>query len=79
MTIIARDPDNPASDTISPTDLRSAAWNACAIASHAWQEETFRLRYILSSAQRHGLSVDEIAEATGLHDDRVRDLIADAS
>lgn len=68
------------SDGNAPADdIRDAAWNAVAVASIAYQEERGRLRYMVDLAHRHGLTVPELAEASGFNEDRVLELLAEVA
>ena len=59
-------------------DIYDAAWNAVAVASTHWQQSTAALRYTLSRAQQHGLTTIELCAASGLDEDAVARMIAEA-
>lgn len=58
--------------------ITTAAWNAVAVASLQWQESTNALRYVLSCAQGHGLTVPDLCRASGLDEAFVGRLLAEA-
>ena len=76
----AGDPVNPSTfrPRQSEGDLYDAAWNAVAVASTHWQESAGALRYMLSRAQMHGLTMYELCAASGLDEDSVARMIAEA-
>lgn len=60
------------------SDIREAAWNAVAFASTHWQQSYAALCHTLSSAHGHGLTLDELVQASGMDRDRVVLLMLDA-
>lgn len=65
--------DGPPDDPI-----RDAAYNAAAIATLAWHQETAALAHVLDRAHRHGLTVADLCHATGLDEPFVARLLAEA-
>jgi hypothetical protein len=59
-------------------DLRDAAWNAVAVASTHWQQSFAALCHVLCTAHGHGLTVDELVQASGIDRDRVVCFMLDA-
>jgi hypothetical protein len=67
--------DETASDGVPERSVRDAAWNAVAVASVAWQQSVGALRHILDLARGHGLTVDDLAEASGLSTAFINELL----
>lgn len=70
-------PAQPCPDDEDPVHVE--AFNAVAIASVAWQEQTSTLSYYLALAHSHGLTVPEICRASGLDQPFVTRLLEGAA
>lgn len=60
------------------TDIRTAANNAVAVASVAYQQEVIALSTVLACAAGHGLTVAELCHASGLDQAFVERLLEEA-
>lgn len=58
-------------------DLAEAAWNAVAVASLAYQQETATLSMMLALAAGHGLTTDDLRHASGLDAAFIERLLAE--
>lgn len=59
-------------------DVRTAAWNAVAVASIAYQQEVITLTHVLACAHRHGLAVTDLRAASGLDEAFIARLLEEA-
>lgn len=59
--------------------IRDAAWNAVAVASVSWQQSVGALRHVLDLARGHGLTDDELAEASGLSTAFIAELLEEGA
>lgn len=63
----------------SPQQIVDAAHNAVAVASIAYQQEVIALTHILATAHhRHGLTLTELRDASGLSEDFIVRLLTEA-
>jgi hypothetical protein len=75
MTIISRGDDKTPPDTA----ITDAANNAVAAGSIAYQQERQRFGYVLTLARGHGLTDEQLVEASGLPVETVQQIIAEAA
>lgn len=59
--------------------VHTAAHNAVAVASVAYQQELMALAHVLSCAAGHGLTVTELCSASGLDEAFVQRLLREAA
>lgn len=59
-------------------EIRTAANNAVAVASIAYQQEVIALTHVLACAHRHGLTVTELCDASGLDRAFIERLLGEA-
>lgn len=64
---------------LTPAQIHDAAHNQVAVASLAYQQEVIALSTTLACARRHGLTVDELRQASGLDEALVTRLLDEAS
>lgn len=63
----------------TPADLRTHAYTAVAVASIAYQSEVATLTHVLACAhRRHGLTVAELCDASGLDEPFITRLLQEA-
>jgi len=63
---------------MSAAGIRDAAVNAVAVASLAYQQEVVALTRVLDCAHRHGLTVTDLAHASGLDEAFITRLLEEA-
>ena len=59
-------------------EIHDQAFNAVAVASLAYQQEVMTLTHYLGCAHRHGLTVAELCQASGLDEPFVTRLLGEA-
>lgn len=64
--------------TLTPGQIHDAAHNAVAVASLAYQQEVMTLGTVLACAACHGLTVDELCDASGLDEPLITRLLREA-
>lgn len=69
----------PPEDPGKQGQVTTAAWNAVAVASLQWQESTNALRYVLSCAYGHGLTIADLCRASGFDAEYVERLLAEVA